>query len=121
MNAYALDVFRASWAESGGDLAAAVEAVFVAGAQTAGRPTRDRIAAEEAIRIVCRDLGFDLGEIKGHDRSRRISARRAVVWDALRARGFSYPLIGAATGDRDHTTVLAGIKRLKTTARRSNP
>jgi len=111
MKAYALDVFRAAWMRSDGDLAAAVEAVYLAGLVGSRGTTRRRSEVEEAMREVCERLGFDLAEIKSPDRSRVVTARRVRVWEALRARGFSYPLIGAATGDRCHTSVLTAIRR----------
>ena len=48
--------------------------------------------------------------IEGRGRTGAVAAARAAVWCWLRARGWSYPEIGAAWG-RDHTTIMSAVRK----------
>lgn len=57
-------------------------------------------------------FGVSDGAILGPTRSERIcKARFAIAWVAQEGFGLSSVAIGRALGDRDHSTVLAAIKR----------
>jgi chromosomal replication initiation ATPase DnaA len=57
-------------------------------------------------------FGVSDGAILGPTRSERICrARFAIAWVAQNGFGLSSTVIGRALGDRDHSTVLAAIKR----------
>lgn len=49
-------------------------------------------------------------EITGQARDRRLARARWAAMVALRRRGFSTPQIGRQLGNRDHTTVIHGLR-----------
>ena len=55
----------------------------------------------------------------GFRRERHISmARQAAMWLARRLTARSFPEIGRAMGDRDHTTIMYGCSRIETEIQR---
>jgi chromosomal replication initiation ATPase DnaA len=57
-------------------------------------------------------FNMSTGVLAGANRAKRFCrARFAVMWVAREVWGFSTPVIGRSLGDRDHTTVLSGLKR----------
>lgn len=52
-----------------------------------------------------------VAELTGQGRAQHVSRVRFAVMRTLRARGLSSPRIGALLGNRDHTTILSGLKR----------
>ena len=72
------------------------------------RPPR---SANDAVQAAARVFDVTRQEILGADRCHRLCRARWAVMVALRQRGYSLPRIGRALGDRDHTTVMSGLKR----------
>lgn len=64
------------------------------------------------VEAVSRAYGIPVKEIVSRARSRHIViARQHAVWLLRKETGLSLPQIGRALGDRDHTTMIHGIKR----------
>jgi chromosomal replication initiation ATPase DnaA len=71
-----------------------------------------RRTMREIIAEVARRHGYSTAEIKSSRRHRgAIIARQEAMWLCRRETLSSLPQIGAALGNRDHTTVLHGIRR----------
>jgi chromosomal replication initiator protein len=70
------------------------------------RPTMHSIALE-----VARKHGISLDEIRGMCRERDLCAARWEAWVRCKRLGFSSTRIGRFFGDRDHSTILYGIRR----------
>lgn len=68
------------------------------------------VDVDALLRNAARLHGTTIGEIMGASRLKNVVAARHAVFVALRAAGWSYPAIGAVMG-RDHTTVMAGVKK----------
>lgn len=64
---------------------------------------------EPALRAVCARYFVSLEEVLGRSRMKAIAQARRGCFAAMRVRGLSLPDIGRLL-DRDHTTVLAGIR-----------
>ncbi|QCI65658.1 helix-turn-helix domain-containing protein [Phreatobacter stygius] len=76
-----------------------------------------RIIAE----TVAEHFGFTYRDLVSHRKPVEIREARAIAY--LMARRFtplSYPAIGEALGDRDHTTVLHGVRTVERQCRTSN-
>jgi chromosomal replication initiator protein len=74
------------------------------------RPRFDAIA--KIIAEVARTTGMTPKMIIGQMRSRAVVVvRQLAYWRAARETGASLTAIGRAFGDRDHTTILHGIRR----------
>lgn len=52
-------------------------------------------------------------ELRGRGRSRAVAEVRFAVMAAARHRGMSLPQIGRGLGDRDHTTIINGLRRAR--------
>jgi chromosomal replication initiator protein len=77
-------------------------------------PVGEAVAA--VLAVVAREYGIEADELRGPRRTRSVAEARLMAYALLRdTAGMSYPEIGAALGDRDHTTVMAGVR---STARR---
>jgi chromosomal replication initiator protein len=92
--------------------------VPAAGADTAKRgyaipATRSRLPAiAEIIAEVARETGLTVAMLVGDRRSRPIvAARHLAYWRVARETGASLAAIGRAFGDRDHTTIIHGIRK----------
>lgn len=73
--------------------------------------------AKEAVRLVAakwKVTQVDL--VAGRRRWARVSAARRDLWRLLYEAGWSYPEIAEFTG-RDHTTIMAGVKKAGGTSR----
>ena len=58
--------------------------------------------------------GITLKDIMGHDRARRFAwPRQEAMYMVRQKYGLSYPRIGQIMGNRDHTTILHGVRRHK--------
>lgn len=90
------------------DTEALVEPITRFGMFPPGSTPRDRTKA--LIRLIAEDYGLTLEDILGPDRRQRIAHPRQHVMWSLRRMGFSYPHIGQILG-RDHSTVVAGVRR----------
>ncbi len=60
-----------------------------------------------------KETRIEPAEIRGPARERNITHVRFAIMSVARSRGLSTPQIGRALGDRDHTTILHGLKRAK--------
>lgn len=76
-------------------------------------PFMDRTNADwrvgDLVQAASKLTGLTVAEIKGPARHRRLSrVRFAIAYVAHRHLGRSFPQIGRALGNRDHTTILQG-------------
>ncbi len=62
----------------------------------------------EALDAVCRGCCLTRREVMGAKRTKMRTLARNLLWQDLKARGFSYPEIGAMVG-RDATTILKAL------------
>lgn len=91
-------------------LVAAVGAEKRTYAIPAARMSAGHIAA--IISEVARETGLTVAMLLGDRRSRPIvAARHLAYWRVARETGASLAAIGRAFGDRDHTTIIAGIRK----------
>jgi chromosomal replication initiation ATPase DnaA len=108
----ALDIFRRAYAESE-SVAVAIEAVFMAG--RASDPDAARQRKREQLEFVflaaCESVGVEPDLVRSSSRHRRACELRRAVWRYMRNRGCSLPEIGLATGRRDHTAVMQGLRK----------
>lgn len=73
-------------------------------------PPKDTLACQ--IRATCIAIGCSRPELLGPSRDRRLTIVRAeLFWLGRAFYGLSLPHIGRVMGDRDHTTVLNGVRR----------
>jgi chromosomal replication initiation ATPase DnaA len=64
------------------------------------------------IEVAAITFNVSVGAMTGAIRSGpMVRARFAVMWAARQLYGYSTPVIGRALGNRDHSTVISGIKR----------
>lgn len=69
------------------------------------------IKFEQVLREVADKHGLSVAELRGSCRMRGVAwPRQEVMYRAYRETRLSLPQIGSRLGDRDHTTVLYGIK-----------
>ena len=74
--------------------------------------TREQVCGVIAAVSVLTDVPAKLiTRVKGRS-TRKVSRARWMVWRELRRAGMSLPEAGAATGGHDHTSVLAGVRKL---------
>ncbi len=70
--------------------------------------------ADDLLRLVARTAGVTLRELRGECRQARLAKTRLAAYWMLHAfTGLSSTQIGRLIGDRDHTTVLHGLKRMR--------
>jgi chromosomal replication initiator protein len=76
--------------------------------------TERGITVADCLRIVSEELGVSVNELLS-DRTARYVARprQIAMWAASRATRASLPAIGRDIGDRDHTTVMHGIRTIE--------
>lgn len=80
----------------------------------------DRIL--EIIEVVARHFGLGRAQILASGRSKTVACARAIAIRLARDEGYSYPELGRAFGNRDHTTIMAACKRVSlVAASNSNP
>lgn len=76
-------------------------------------PAPQHIHLAEIIKAVCAEYRITLAEFKSHRRFKTYcEARHVYCWVAHKFTTCSYPLIGRHCGDRDHTTVMHGSKKV---------
>ena len=81
-----------------------------------GAQVMDR--AHQILRQVAKEFDVPVNELRGSNKARHIAWPRQVAYLRLRDEtNLSYPVIGRVMGNRDHTTIIYGIravtKRLK--------
>jgi chromosomal replication initiator protein len=73
-----------------------------------------RITVADCLRVVSEEMGVSMAELLGDQRARLIARPRQVaMWAAKQATLASLPMIGRAIGDRDHTTIMHGIRTIE--------
>lgn len=71
-----------------------------------------RMSAKDLLASVCEFYGVTAESLRGPSRSRWLAKARQHFWYLLAIKtDFSTPQMGIFTGCRDHTTVIAGIRR----------
>jgi len=77
----------------------------------AGQPRH----ADEVITAVCRHFRVSTAELVGPDRHKTIAFARHVSMYVCktRLRGMSFPDVGRAFGDREHSTVMAAVSKIE--------
>ncbi len=100
------------------DLPTPIRLVSAAGSETPKRAyaipqARVRgLSIAEIIADVAKETGLTVPMLVGDRRSRPIvAARHLAYWRAARETGASLAAIGRAFGDRDHTTIIHGIRK----------
>ncbi len=69
--------------------------------------------ADDIVAAVCRRMGVQPGDVRGRSRNRDVSYARHLTMYLLREDGRkSVAEIGRMLGNRDHSTVIAGIQRI---------
>jgi chromosomal replication initiator protein len=78
-------------------------------------PTRpDTTSVEEIQRAVCSHFRLSNGELLSKDRHKSVAFARHVAMYICRQRlGCSFPELGRAFGNRDHTTVMSAVRRVE--------
>lgn len=72
------------------------------------------ISAHQILRVVGGYRQVTLDQLTGADRTRHIAwARQEAYWLLRRCTGLSCPRIGQIIGDRDHTTIMAGVRAVE--------
>jgi chromosomal replication initiation ATPase DnaA len=68
------------------------------------------VAVDAVVRRASMREGVTVEQLRGAQRDRRTARARWAVMMVLRDAGMSTPQIGRTLGDRDHTTVLHGLR-----------
>ncbi|HEU4544387.1 MAG TPA: helix-turn-helix domain-containing protein [Jiangellaceae bacterium] len=69
--------------------------------------------ASRIIDRVAAHYGITRDELLSRDRHKSIAeARQVAMWLCRELLGMSYPELGRAFGNRDHTTCIAGVRRI---------
>lgn len=76
-----------------------------------GRVQIEPVKPEFIAHEIARQYRVTVPALMGNDRHRYIARVRRVLMAALRATGMSYPEIGRFVGGRDHTTIIAGVRK----------
>lgn len=71
------------------------------------------IPAKQVVRLACRFLDIAYEDLVSQRRTADLAEKRQIVMFALRElTSRSYPEIGVLLGDRDHSTVIHGVRRI---------
>jgi len=82
-------------------------------------PQRQSISIEQIQKVVARYYNMTAEDLRGPNRTRPIAnARSVAMYFSRKLLSSSFPHIGAAFGDKHHTTVMAAVERVA--ARRTN-
>jgi chromosomal replication initiator protein len=74
----------------------------------------DTTSVEEIQRAVCSHFRLSNGELLSKDRHKSVAFARHVAMYICRQRlGCSFPELGRAFGNRDHTTVMSAVRRVE--------
>lgn len=68
---------------------------------------------EKIIEKVCNDTGTPVDYLVGRTRKGMYAEIRECLWFALREYELPYKLIGIVFDNRDHSTILSGVKRVR--------
>lgn len=72
------------------------------------------VTIEDIQRAVCEHFKIKLGQLTGKERTQEVALPRQVAMYLCRERlGSSFPQIGARFGGKDHTTVMAAVKKIE--------
>jgi chromosomal replication initiator protein len=83
------------------------------GAQAAKHQALRQISVEEIQRATCEYFQIGIKELLSDRRHRNVSLPRMIAMYICRERlGFSYPMIGAHFGNKDHTTVMNAHRKI---------
>jgi len=64
----------------------------------------------QALATVARRFGMTVADLTGQDRHKTVARARHVAAWVLRQHGLSYPEMGRALGDRDHSTMMHSVR-----------
>ncbi len=71
------------------------------------------VSHDAILGAVCRHFGLRIADLKGRDRSRKVSMPRQIAMFLIRRyTGKSLPEIGICLGGKDHSTILHGIQSI---------
>lgn len=65
------------------------------------------------IRMVSNELGIDQKTLLSDDKRQSVAYARFLIFWLCRKSGYSLPQIGRKVGDRDHTTVINGVRKFE--------
>lgn len=73
---------------------------------------RERMTAFQYVSARCRDLGLSIDDLVGPSRCRKhVFPRQMLMWELKRRNpAITLPQLGRIFGNRDHTTILHGIR-----------
>lgn len=75
---------------------------------------RDNPVVARIIQLIARRYGLTAGDITGRLRTKDITVpRHLAMYLARKIEGVSYPNIGRQFGNRDHTTVISGVREIE--------
>jgi hypothetical protein len=67
----------------------------------------------EYVKKRCAELGLEYEDVTGPSLKRYLTGPRQLIWYEMKTHlGLSYPRIAREFGERDHTTIMAGVKRI---------
>ncbi len=71
-----------------------------------------RIQAKRITRLCAEEFGFHVDDLSSHRKLRWLCYARFAAWDLMRRHtARSLPAIGRRFGNRDHTTVMHGVRK----------
>jgi hypothetical protein len=77
------------------------------------KPIVSRVTVRQIIDLVCPRYCVTPIDLVSHRRSQKVCLpRQVVMWLARHLTTLSMPAIGRLLGDRDHTTILSGIRKI---------
>lgn len=91
----------------------AAEALAQAKCEEERRRARSLPFARKLAWEVADELGLEYAKVVGKSRKNRYHEARAIVWTLLREKDpkrYSYPQIGKLFANRDHSTIIYGVK-----------
>ena len=73
-----------------------------------------QVSLEEVLKVVASHYGVKVSDLKSSSKTRKIThPRQVAMYLARQLTKASYPEIGRAFGNKDHSTVVKGVKKLK--------
>jgi len=87
-------------------------AFCVAGAEAPAIPWEPKHGLREIVQRVARTAGVPVDELRGPSKEKHLVRLRRIAMAEARKAGYSLPAIGREL-NRDHTTVLAGLRVLE--------
>ncbi|MDX2253253.1 MAG: helix-turn-helix domain-containing protein [Nitrospira sp.] len=71
------------------------------------------MAVLQMARDACKKIGLTWEQFAGPGRHRALAGPRHAVWRALKMQGCTYPEIARVCGNRDHSTVISGVRKVE--------